>query len=77
LNGSFGIPLRLETIKLDGLVLFDARVTHPILALTPHAGPEMSEQCFAGGVDHFLTKPIQLRKLFETLQTVETSQPRR
>jgi signal transduction histidine kinase/ligand-binding sensor domain-containing protein/CheY-like chemotaxis protein len=48
-----------------------------IFALTAHAGAEIREQCLAAGMDQFLTKPIQPRKLFEALKTVAISQQER
>jgi signal transduction histidine kinase/streptogramin lyase/ActR/RegA family two-component response regulator len=80
------VVLDIQMPEMDGLEVAAAiresdgrsRRHTAILALTAHAGPEMREQCFAAGMDHFLTKPIQPRKLFEALKTVGVSrQPRR
>ena len=48
----------------------------PIFALTAHAGNDIREQCLAAGMDQFLTKPIEPRKLFEALKSVACSQQR-
>jgi CheY-like chemotaxis protein len=76
------IVLDIQMPEMDGLEVAAAirqsdKKKHrdtPILALTAHAGPEMREQCFAAGMDYFLTKPIQPRKLFDALKTVGVSQ---
>jgi signal transduction histidine kinase/ligand-binding sensor domain-containing protein/CheY-like chemotaxis protein len=79
------IVLDIQMPELDGLEVAAAirdsdnkKHRHtPILALTAHAGTEMREQCLDAGMDHFLTKPIQPRKLFEALKTVGVSQRQR
>jgi len=46
----------------------------PIFALTAHAGTGFRDQCLAAGMDDFLTKPIQPRKLLDALKTVTVPQ---
>jgi len=48
-----------------------------ILALTAHAGPDFHQQCLDAGMDDFLTKPLQPRKLLEVLKAVAASQRQR
>jgi PAS domain S-box-containing protein len=40
----------------------------PIVALTAHARREDRDQCLAAGMDGFLTKPLNLRQLYATLE---------
>jgi signal transduction histidine kinase/CheY-like chemotaxis protein/streptogramin lyase len=49
----------------------------PIFALTAHAGNDIREQCLAAGMDQFLTKPLQPRKLLEALKSIAVSQQQR
>ena len=46
----------------------------PIIALTAHAESDFRDECLAAGMDHFLTKPLQPRKLFDALKRVAISQ---
>jgi CheY-like chemotaxis protein len=49
----------------------------PIVAITAHAVAEYAEKCRAVGMDDFLTKPIEPRKLLEALKTVTASRCQR
>jgi len=79
------IVLDIQIPEMDGLEVAAAirecdskkRRHTPILALTAHAGREMREQCFAAGMDYFLAKPLQPRKLFEALKAVSVAQKAR
>lgn len=60
---------------LDGLaaarIIREKEVTRgghvPIIALTAHAMPEDRQQCIDAGMDDYLSKPIDLEKLFSLL----------
>ena len=45
----------------------------PIVAMTAHALDRDRERCLAAGMDSYLTKPIQLDKLFDLLERVATT----
>ncbi len=42
----------------------------PIVAMTAHALDRDRERCLAAGMDSYLTKPIQLDKLYEMLERI-------
>jgi len=49
--------------------------THtPVVALTAHAHNSHRQQCLAGGMDAFLTKPLSPRELLQTLAALELPQ---
>jgi two-component system, sensor histidine kinase and response regulator len=45
----------------------------PIVAMTAHALDRDRERCLAAGMDAYLTKPIQIEKLFDLIATVATT----
>src|SRR5581483_12282997 len=47
----------------------------PIVAMTAHAMKGDEEMCLAAGMDGYVTKPVQSRKLFETIYRVISSTP--
>src|SRR3989442_9970527 len=48
----------------------------PIVAMTAHAMKGDRERCLEAGMDAYISKPIQSRKLFETIESLTTASPR-
>jgi len=40
-----------------------------IIGLTAHNRPEVREECLSSGMDHVLTKPVQMKELFSAVET--------
>ena len=47
----------------------------PIVAMTAHAMAGDRDRCLAGGMDDYLTKPVQREELFRVLKWAETLEP--
>ena len=47
----------------------------PIIAMTAHALPEYSEQCFAAGVNDYITKPIAISEITRVLNQWLVQEP--
>lgn len=68
----------LEVVKLHRFTTL-GRQQLPIIALTADATPETEIRCREGGFDAFLLKPVEPRKLLETIDSMMTearSEPR-
>ena len=76
------VLLDIQMPEMDGLETATSirqretktRKRTPIIALTAHAESDFRDECLAAGMDHFLTKPLQPRKLFDALKRVAISQ---
>ncbi|MCX8073540.1 MAG: response regulator [Candidatus Binatia bacterium] len=82
-NGFDLILMDLQMPVMDGIAAAQAiraleppgRPRVPILALTAHVLPSDQERCLAAGMDGYITKPIQARRLVETVEAFLTFVP--
>lgn len=44
----------------------------PIVALTANTSPQDQQMCLQAGMDDYIAKPVDINKLFATLQRVST-----
>ncbi|HEY4250309.1 MAG TPA: ATP-binding protein [Roseomonas sp.] len=61
----------LEVVKMNRFTTL-GRKQLPMIALTADATPEAEARCREGGFDAFLLKPVEPRKLLETIDTMMT-----
>nr|XP_043627507.1 histidine kinase 5 [Erigeron canadensis] len=64
---------RLAAVELQDLpsgnqILMEPRKRIPIIAMTANAMSESAEECFANGMDSFVTKPVTLQNLKQCLE---------
>ncbi|HKD99654.1 MAG TPA: ATP-binding protein [Planctomycetota bacterium] len=84
LAGSFDVVLMdVQMPELDGFAATaeirrreqGARTRVPIVALTAHAMKGDRERCIAGGMDDYLTKPIQSKELYALVERILAKPP--
>lgn len=83
-RGAFNVVLMdLEMPEMDGLEA-TRRIREyesvagghtPIVAMTAHAVQGFRERCLAGGMDNYITKPIDLSELLRVLALVTENRP--
>ncbi|KAK9077810.1 hypothetical protein SSX86_006148 [Deinandra increscens subsp. villosa] len=66
-NGNWD-EARLAGVDLQDQILKEPRKRVPIIAMTANAMSESAEECFANGMDSFITKPVTLQNLKQCLQ---------
>ncbi|XP_024996878.1 histidine kinase 5 [Cynara cardunculus var. scolymus] len=54
--------------RLSGDQIWEPRKRIPIIAMTANAMSESAEECFANGMDSFITKPVTLQNLKQCLE---------
>ncbi len=70
------IIMDIQMPQMDGLeaihqIRAEPQFTHtPIIALTALAMPQDCEKCITAGANHYSTKPVKLKRLVETIQTL-------
>ncbi len=68
------ILMDIQMPGMDGLeairqIRADAELSHtPIIALTALAMPGDADRCLGAGADHYLSKPVRLKLLVETIR---------
>ena len=83
-NGAFDLVLMdIQMPEMDGLEATlkirenerSLQTRIPIVAMTAHAMKGDEEMCLAVGMDGYVMKPVQSKKLFETIHRVLTQRP--
>ncbi len=83
-RGAFDLVLMdVQMPEMDGLeaatrIRENEGASHghiPIVAMTAHAMKGDEEMCLAAGMDGYVTKPVQSKKLFEAIHRVLSSRP--
>jgi len=67
----------MQMPEMDGLEAtkairkLDGEVAHiPIIAMTANAFKESEDQCYAAGMDDYLTKPVSVEKISKKLERI-------
>jgi CheY-like chemotaxis protein len=74
-------PTRFDAVVLDQLMpgmtgtelarqLRQLRADVPVVLISGYTGPVLTQQALSAGIDHILTKPLDLRQIAEALSTV-------
>ena len=51
------------------------RTDVPVLLISGYTGPVLSQQALSAGIDHILTKPLDLRQIAEAMSKVLAREP--
>jgi CheY-like chemotaxis protein len=79
-------PSRFDAVVLDQLMpgmtgtelarqLRRLRADVPVLLISGYTGPVLSQQALSAGIDHILTKPLDLRQIAEAMSKVLAREP--
>ena len=78
-NGSFDLILmdvqmpEMDGLEATGRIRENEKITGkhiPIVAMTAHAMVGDRERCLAAGMDGYISKPLSVKELFETIESV-------
>lgn len=81
-------PARFDAVVLDQLMpqltgtelawqMRQLRADIPVILISGYTGPVLTQQALSAGIDHILTKPLDLRKLADAMAEVLARGPRR
>ncbi len=79
-------PTRFDAVVLDQLMpgmtgtemarqMLQLRTDVPVVLISGYTGPVLTQQALSAGIDHILTKPLDLRQIAEAMSRVLSREP--